>query len=161
MGVDMGILSPELRARILRDDPHELKRFLAERANLPAAAPSIPRELRQIGTEEALNKTEAAYLVWLKTLADTRIWVQCWGLRLSGLGGDRCFYYMDFAALDKDGLRFVDTKAVWRDGKVHVEDDALVKLKWASQVYAPLPFLIAWQIHGVWHHKRISPGVKL
>lgn len=154
MGLELSQLSLELRKRIMGDNPSEL-------ARLAMAKAGIPRELKQIGTEEALNKTEAAYLAWLKTLADTRIWVQCFGLRLSGLGGDRCFYYPDFAALDNEGLRFIDTKAVWSDGKVHIEDDALVKLKWASQVYAPLPFLIAWQIHGVWHHKRISPGTKL
>jgi hypothetical protein len=159
MGLDLLNLSPELRARLLRDNPEECAKLAIAKAAqvgfplLIAPAPSKP--------EDALNKTERAYLVYARSLPDTKVWAQQFGLRLSGLGGDRCFYYPDFALLDKDGLRFVDTKAVWRDGKVHVEDDALVKLKWASQVYAPLPFLIAWQIHGVWHHKRISPGSKL
>jgi hypothetical protein len=152
----MGVDPNNLPSHLLRCLPAA---ELARLARQPM--PGLPAELRQVGTEAPLNKTEAAYLEWLKTLEDTRIWVQCWGLRLSGLGGDRCFYYPDFAALDSVGLRFIDTKATWKDGKVHIEDDALVKMKWAAQLYAPLPFMVAWRNGGVWHHKRISPGTKL
>jgi len=154
MGVDLSNLPPAFRENILRNNPAEMARLGIQKAGIPAA-------LRQIASEEALNKTERAYLLWLRTLKDTRIWVQCFGLRLSGIGGDRVFFYPDFAALDKDGLRFIDTKAVWIDGKVHVSDDARVKMAWAAQVYAPLPFLVAWQAGGIWHHKRVSPGSKL
>jgi len=123
---------------------------------VPAPIEQIKLDPHQIGTDDGLNKTEQRYLVWLRTLADTRIWVQCIGLRLA----KKCFYYPDFGALDHNGLRFIDTKHSRDSGKTpFIEDDSLVKLKWAAQLYRPMPFFVAWvNEHGVWTHRQINPS---
>lgn len=111
-------------------------------------------EPQQIGTEGRLNKTERRYVDWIKTLDDVRIWVQAIGLRL----GKKAFYYPDVAALDKNGFRFIDVKAVYKgQTEPHIEDDALVKMKWAAQLYAPCRFLVAWEDPGTktWKHRQI------
>ncbi len=112
-------------------------------------------EPQQIGSEDGLNKTERAYLGWLRTLSDSRIWVQSIGLRLS----KKCYYYPDFAAFDPNGFRFIDTKGSWDKGLTpHVTDDSLIKIKWAAQIYSPCRFLIAWKAEdGTWKHKEICP----
>lgn len=111
------------------------------------------RHPRQVGRGE-LNKTEERYLDWLHTLGDKRIWVQAIGLKL----GPKAFYYPDFAALDDYGIRFIDVKGVWKGHtEPHIEDDALVKIKWAAQLYAPCRFLIAWwdKDSSTWKHREI------
>lgn len=153
MGLDMTNLSADLRRRIMRDNPDELKRLVA---SVPAMVDALPKTV-----EDTLNKTERAYLVYARALPDTKTWAQALGLRLSGIGGSRVFYYPDFCLLDANGIRFIDTKPLWSDGKPHVEDDARVKICWAAQVYAPIPFLIAWRAAGGWHHRRMFPGMKL
>ena len=121
----------------------------------PKPFPLTREEPHQIGSEEKLNQTERDYLAWLRTLGDARIWVQAFTLKL----GPKCHYFPDFAALDAQGLRFIDTKASWNKGKTpHIEDDAVVKLKWAAQLYAPMRFLVAWKgKDGTWRHKCFEP----
>lgn len=145
-----------LDSKIGKLNPH-LKELAPGRFR-PAPAPlndplTIPEGLKQIGPEGDCNKLEASYLSWLRTLGDTKIWVHSIGLRLS----NRVFYYPDFGALAPDRtLRFIDTKGVWKgQTKPHIEDDALVKMKWAAQLYYPWRFIIAWRIGGVWQHKEI------
>lgn len=159
MGLDLTNLSPQLRARLLRDNPEEGARLgLGDAGNAGWPLMRLPADL---AAARRLNDTERAYLFWARALPDTDVWAQCIGLRLSGLGGDRVFYYPDFCLLDATGLRFVDTKPLWSNGKPHMTDDARVKICFAAQVFSPIPFFIAWRQNGVWHHRRMSPGTKL
>lgn len=106
-------------------------------------------------TDEAdLNQTEQAYLGWLETQGDLWIGVQCITLKL----GHDCRLTMDFWALDRQGLRAIDTKAV-REGesKPHIEDDAQAKIAIAARLFPWIRFLIAWRIGEVWQHREIKP----
>lgn len=134
------------------------QRLVEVKPGLYRGAPAVDHPMhlqpQQIGNEDGLNKTERRYLAWVRTLGDVRIWVQAIGLRL----GKKAFYYPDVAALDKNGFRFIDIKALYSgQTQPHVEDDALVKLKWASQLYAPCVFLIAWEDPETknWKHRQI------
>lgn len=104
--------------------------------------------------EAKLNKTEASYLEWLKTLGDYWIGVQCITLKL----GHDCRLTMDFAAVDKAGLRLIDTKATNRKtGKPLVEDDAWVKMRIAARLFPWIRFLVAHRIKTEWHHIVVKP----
>jgi len=124
-------------------------------------SPDVPRCLpgmRQIGSEDGLNKTERAYLTWLRTLGDQKIWVKAIGLRLYSSGKSRSYYYPDFVALDSDGMRVIDTKGTMKNGEPWIEEDSLLKFRWAAQMYAPIRFFIAWKVDGAWKHRLVAPG---
>jgi len=104
--------------------------------------------------EQKLNKTERTYLAWLRTLNDLWIGIQCVTLKI----GDDCRYTPDFAALDGEGLRFIDTKATNRKtGKPLCQDDALVKMRVAARLFPWARFLIAHPLPSGWQHIEIKP----
>lgn len=107
--------------------------------------------------EQQLNKTEAAYLAWLRTLGCWWIGVQCVTLKMSF----NQTYTADFWALDDQGVRAIDTK-----GTKTVEGKATYycppknknKIKVAARLYPWIRFLIAYQHpHGVWNHVVVKP----
>lgn len=98
-------------------------------------------------TDEAkLNKLETRYLKWLRSLQPMWLGIQCWTFKL----GHDLRYTPDFIALDKDGLRAIDTK-----GK-HTWEDSIVKMKCCARLYPFIRFVIAKENGLVWSHKEIK-----
>lgn len=62
------------------------------------------------------------------------------GLRLA----DKTFYYPDFRVITADGVvQFHEVKPTRRSGSPYTTDDALVKIKVATELH-PYTFVIAW-----------------
>jgi len=115
----------------------------------PALAVAIAKSCQ----EDGLNKTERRYWEWLQRMGDDWVGVQCLTFKL----GHDCRFTPDFIAVDKTGLRAVDVKAFFKSqGKVHVEDDALVKLRVAARMFPWCRFLIAFERDGIWRHTEIK-----
>lgn len=127
-----------------------------------APAPLVPTTGRtalklgiQPSTDESkLNKTETAYLAWLRALGDDWIGIQSITFKI---GADLRFT-PDFLAINKEGLRAIDVKGFWKStGKPHIEDDALVKIKVCGRLFPWCRFLIAWRDGAIWQHREIKP----
>ena len=102
----------------------------------------------QPSTDEAkLNKTETAYLGWLRALGDDWIGIQCLTIKL----GADCRYTPDFWAIDKEGMRAIDVKGG------HTWEDSLIKLRVAARLYPMFRFLIARKDGAGWKHTAILP----
>lgn len=108
--------------------------------------------------EEKLNKTERAYLAYLRRLyKEEQIGIQKHRLVLA----NGCTFTPDFCiAPDENGrVVFYDTKARWK-GKdnPHVEDDALVKIKCAANEFRWALFRLTWKNKaGQWEQRDIKP----
>lgn len=105
--------------------------------------------------EDRLNKTERRYLAYVRSVNRTEwIGIQNLTFRMA----DDCRYTPDFMVWDSNGLSAIDVKAKWKStGEVHVEDDALVKIKVCSGMFRWCRFLLAWEENGFWCHKQIKP----
>lgn len=104
-------------------------------------------EMRQIGDEDKLNKTEKRYLAWLRTCGDKWIGIQNITLKIA----DDCRLTCDFAALDFHGLRLIDVKGFQRE-------DALIKIKVAARMFPWIRFLIAKEREDkTWEHTEVKP----
>lgn len=122
-------------------------------------APQVD-EIRRLATlgirpttdEDALNKTERAYLVWLRATQPVWMGVQCLTFKM----GHDLRYTPDFVALDADGLRAIDTKGTRKSGKAHVEEDALVKMRIAARMFPFIRFVIAHKVGMVWNHVEVK-----
>lgn len=73
--------------------------------------------------------------------------------------GTNCHLTPDFRVLRQGIIEFHDCKAAWKNkttgkAKPHVEDDALVKMKVASDLH-PYKFFIVWKENGTWQSKEI------
>lgn len=124
----------------------------------PTDNPEVVRKAIRLGLqpstdERNLNKTETAYLAWLKTLGDYWIGVQCITLKL----GHDCRLTPDFWAVNAEGLRAIDTKGTTKDGEPWVEEDAMVKLRIAARLFPFIRFLLAWRTKSGWQHREIKP----
>lgn len=113
-----------------------------------------------------MNKTEAAYAehLELRRLAGEII---SWrfeeiGLRLA----NGCFYYPDFEVILPDGgIEIHDVKGRRRKKhggvvveKIHVEDDALVKLKVAAAMFSEFRFFaVSRRRNGPWEFEEYKP----
>jgi hypothetical protein len=105
--------------------------------------------------EERLNKTEQAYLRWLrcKLPRDAYLGIQNITLKLAW----DCRLTMDFSYIDENGrMTFVDTKGV-RGGKMHAEDDAVVKIKVAAHQHRWARFVLAHKEGTGWKEIEIKP----
>jgi hypothetical protein len=99
-------------------------------------------------TDEArLNKTEKAYLEFLRKMRPQWIGVQCITLKL----GHDCRYTPDFWAMDVDGLRAIDVKGG------HTWEDSLIKLRVAARLFPFIYFIIAKRKGLVWEHTPFKP----
>ncbi len=108
-------------------------------------------EIRPTTDVAKLNKLETEYLAWLQNQRPMWFGVQCLTLKI----GHDCRYTPDFFVLDETGLRAVDTKHM-RNGKVHIEDDALVKMKCTARLFPWIHIVVAWRENGVWQHRAIN-----
>lgn len=104
-------------------------------------------QIRPTTDEAKLNKTEKAYLEWLQGQQNTWIGVQCITLKI----GHDCRYTPDFWALDRDGLRAIDTKGA------HTWEDSLIKIRVVARIFPFIRFLIAKRDGEVWEHTEIKP----
>ena len=102
-----------------------------------------------------MNKVEARYSLYLeKEKAAGRIsafWFEAWKIRLS----DTCTWTPDFVVIDCDGMiEWRDTKAWWaKANKVGIEEDSLVKMKTAAEMYPQFKVLATWERDGVWEQR--------
>lgn len=110
-------------------------------------------QLRPSTDEGKLNQNEKLYLEFLRGSQPQWYGIQAITLKL----GHDTRFTPDFWALDDNGLRAIDVKATWSNGKVHIEDDAMVKLKIAARLFPFIHFLIAWREGTIWQHRPIKP----
>lgn len=102
-----------------------------------------------------MNKSEQAYARYLDSLHRAgqiaHYKYEAVTLKL----GDDCRYTADFLVIGTGGeVELHDVKALWKSkGKVHVEDDAQVKIRTACQQFPFFTFKIVWMDNGVWHSK--------
>jgi hypothetical protein len=111
--------------------------------------------LKPCTDEQKLNKTERDYLRHLRMLLpkDAYIGIQNITLKLA----DDCRFTADFSYIDCSGrMTFVDTKAK-HGKKVHIEDDALVKIKVAARTFRWARFVIAYKENDQWTEREVKP----
>jgi hypothetical protein len=91
-----------------------------------------PCFMRPSTDEQKLNKTEKAYLNFLRMEKHHWIGIQCISLKL----GDDCRYNPDFLVINTDGqLQAHEVKGFMRE-------DALVKLKTAARFFSFIPIFL-------------------
>lgn len=134
---------------LLRRFPNASKSMLARNAlTLPP-----PMTITPTTDHAKLNKTEAAYYSYLKTVRDAAgiyVWVgtpQCITLKL----GDDCRYTPDFFAINHGGeMLAFEVKGFWRD-------DAKVKIKVAARIFPFIRFQVVMKNKDQWSHTPIKP----
>jgi hypothetical protein len=107
--------------------------------------------------EQKLNKTERAFLAYLRCLyKEEQIGIQRHRLVLA----NGCTFTPDFCvAPDENGrVVFYDTKARWKgQDNPHVEDDALVKIKCAANEFRWAVFRLTWKDKsGQWLNREVK-----
>ncbi len=98
--------------------------------------------------EQKLNKTEKAYLAYLRMLRVPKIRMQAITLKLA----DDCRLTVDFTYQDENGrLVFVDVKGgFWRE-------DAKIKIKMAARLFPEFRFVVAHKTKTGWNQEDIKP----
>ncbi len=120
--------------------------------------PNLPRPIAKGKSKQprGMNKTEAAYAAHLemeKRIGDV-LWYKFEGITLK-LAHD-CRLTIDFAVMLSDGtIELHDTKSLWsKSARPHIEDDALVKLRTAAEMY-PFKVRAVWRAaNGEWDSKE-------
>lgn len=98
--------------------------------------------------EEKLNKTERAYLGYLRRLEGI-VWIGIQNITLKL--ADDCRFTPDFATLnDKGELTLVDVKGFQRE-------DALIKAKVAARQFPWARFVIVKRDGSGWTHNEVKP----
>lgn len=118
-----------------------------DKPTLQAMQTMIAAGIRPTTDEAKLNQTETAYLRYLETQGDFWIGIQCIILKI----GYDVRYTPDFAALDRAGLRLIDTKGE------HVWEDSKIKIRMAARLFPWIRFVIAKRQGALWHHTEIKP----
>lgn len=117
--------------------------------DIDPAAPVIEAAItvQPSADEVKLNKTEKAYLAYLRGLNPIWLGIQNVTLKL----GDDCRYTPDFFAIDNLGvLHAREVKGFWRD-------DAKVKIKVAARMFPFIRFTVAVKTKAGWEHTQIKP----
>lgn len=120
----------------------------APKAIEPVSHPVVDGMWVAPSTDEAkLNKTEAAYLRYLRALNPRYLGIQNITLKLA----DDCRYTPDFFAIDNMGvLHAREVKGFWRD-------DAKVKIKVAARLFPFIKFTVATKTKDGWSHTEVKP----
>lgn len=101
-----------------------------------------------INSDEAkLNKTERAYLAFIRCIGFAWIGVQNVTLKL----GNDCRYTPDFFVINQQG------HAQAREVKGFMRDDALVKLKVAARLFPWIEFQVVRKTKNGWEHQTVKP----
>lgn len=117
-------------------------------SSVKAKVPTEPRD-RQ------MNKTERLYsrhLDHLKQIGHiSAYWYEPWKIRIA----DNCTWTPDFVVINTDGtIEWQDTKSWWAKAKkVGIEEDALIKMKAAAEMYPQFKVLATWFKDGVWEQR--------
>lgn len=123
--------------------PKASARFIQLNSGVNPAAVSRPTETSTIAVRQrsgsGLNKTEARFLNEVLELENFD--VKAHGLTLVLANGVK--YTPDFIAQGGGILYAYEVKAM-RGKRVHVEDDASVKIKVAAQEWPSIKFIITW-----------------
>jgi ribosomal protein S27AE len=115
--------------------------------------------LKTIADREAeMNKTERKYKAYLETLkaAGEILFYRFEAIKVRL--GNNCFWTPDFLVVDKEGfVELHDSKAFWKSkGRVHIEDDARVKMVvTASEEFPVFTVVAVWEQDGKWHKKTM------
>lgn len=111
--------------------------------------PQVPILKLSLSTDcQKLNKTESAYLQFLKTQDLQWIGVQNITLKLA----DDTRYTCDFFCIDHDGiLHGREVKGTF------VRDDAKVKIKVAARMFPWIRFSIVKKVKNGWEHTEVKP----
>lgn len=102
---------------------------------------------KQSTDESKLNKTEAAYLAFIKCLGFAWIGVQNVTLKLA----DDTRYTCDFFVVDSKG------HVQGREVKGFFRDDAKVKIKVAARMFPWIEFQIVTKTKTGWEHQIVKP----
>lgn len=97
--------------------------------------------------EEKLNKTEKAYLAYLRGLNPQWLGIQNVTLKLA----DDTRYTPDFVAIDNCGIFHA------REVKGFFRDDAKVKIKVAARQFTWIRFTLAFKDGNGWRHEEVKP----
>jgi len=121
---------------------------IPSRSSARPARPSF--QIRPTTDEAKLNKTERAFLAWLRGSRPDEpvVGIQNIALKL----GDDCRYTPDFWSIRslEEGMTFWEVKGFWRD-------DARVKIKVAARQFPWAKFVAVQRIKGLWKFEEIKP----
>lgn len=147
MKIKLDEVSPALRKRIeaqLNQGPAGIQ-IKTEAPTITAI--TLMAQISPTYDVSMLNKTEAKYLDYLKSLNPQWLGVQCIKLKLA----KNTTYTPDFWAIDHLGvLHAREVKGFWRD-------DARVKIKVAARMYPWVRFTAATLVKQRWQHEEIKP----
>lgn len=121
--------------------------------------PKLEPTIRPTTDEAELNKTERAFLCWLRQQQNQWIGIQNMTLKLA----HDCRYTPDFMSVTGGILTAWDVKAAWKDKtgkkKVHVEDDARAKINIAARLFSYIRFVIVWRddTKSNWKQQEVKP----
>lgn len=114
------------------------------------SAPVTPEavfEIRPTTDEAKLNKTERAFLAYLRSFPDSVVGIQNITLKL----GDDCRYTPDFWEVGSGAtFTFFEVKGFWRD-------DARVKIKVAARLFPWAKFVAVQRNKTCWDFETIKP----
>lgn len=135
-------LGPACRAQVLALAKPELA------IQAPAIRTEVSFGITPTTDEAELNKTELAFLYWLRaTRTHEDIGVQNLTFKL----GDNCRYTPDFSAVRDRRLYIYEVKGFWRD-------DARVKIKAAARMFRWACFVaVQKRKGGGWEFELINP----
>jgi hypothetical protein len=141
--VPLSALSPKYQEQAAR----QLSPSAYPAAEPPPMADTV-FEVTPTRDEAKLNKTELAFLYWLRASETHReITIQSLTFKL----GDDCRYTPDFTAIRDRRLYIYEIKGHWRD-------DARVKIKTAARIYRWCTFIAAQKRKGGgWNFELINP----
>lgn len=108
-------------------------------------AVTVLADIAESTDESKLNKTEKAYLAYLRTLNPKFIGIQNITLKLA----NDCRLTPDFVTVD-DGIVFTDVKGFQRE-------DALIKMKVAARQFRWAKFVIVKKTKSGWEHTEVKP----
>ena len=149
MGFDHDkIKDPRLRARILAilAGGAPLGGQASVKPGMPGPSIEPPRPLCASTDEAKLNKTERAFLSYLRLRQTANISIQAITLKLA----DDCRYTPDFFSVEGGLPTFWEVKGFWRD-------DARVKIKVAARLFLWAHFVAVQRIKGEWKYEEIKP----
>ena len=97
-----------------------------------------------------MNKTEAAYAEDLEMRRNLGLLAAWWFEALKFRLTDKTWYAPDFMVMQNDGALEI------HEVKGHVEDDAMVKIKVASEMFWQFPVYMVRRVDGTWTLTRIG-----
>ena len=107
---------------------------------------SVMMTVTKTTDEDKLNKTERAYLAYLRMLYQTKIGIQDVTFKIA----DDCRFTPDFNYVDENGRwTFVDVKGFQRE-------DAFIKIKVAARNHSHLRFVIVKKNGTGWDYREVK-----